>query len=178
MQTNLPDLPFPNYGDVVLAGLHSAVRESRRTYPRTDLAALTHWDSFGNDIHAAIQSATTHKSLIHSAFRIAAWTKKKNSVENEESIRSYANVALHAPVEQVAHKLGVHGSFISPGIIATIGAPDFSWVMGEEQPHPKLIVRINHASVFTVLLLTRTSTRVGRVQDLVGSRSAEPSCGP
>jgi hypothetical protein len=51
--------------------------------------------------------------------------------------------ALHAPVRAVLAMLGVEGRFTAPGggNSAIIGDPDFSWVMGHEQLHPKVVVR-------------------------------------
>jgi hypothetical protein len=150
MQTGLPDLPFPNYADAVLepGGFHSAVRASRRTHPRTDLAVLTHWDSFVDDIHQAIQSTTSRANLPHTPFSIEAWNNIEY-VENEASIRAHARSALHKPVEEVAHKLGISGRFRIPcGNTAIIGDPDFSWIMNAAQPHPKLIVRLSTTRIY------------------------------
>jgi hypothetical protein len=153
---NLPDLPFP-YGDAVCDSMHSTVRAVPHTYPRTNLNSLTHWDSFPDEIHNAIRSATTRKSLTCAAFNVSGWTDPEDLVvTNEETIRAHAAYALHIPVQNVARKLGIQGKFVSPGSgnSSVIGAPDFSWVMSGGQPHPKLIVSTVSAS--TVLLLTQS----------------------
>jgi hypothetical protein len=148
MQTSLPDLPFTNYGDAVLhvSGIRSAAKYSARTYPRTDLRTLTPWTSFPNDIHQAILSANTRAHLPSTPFDIRGWTTDM-VVRNEENIRTLATVALHIPAEDVLRKLGVHGSFDTPGggnSAIVVGDPDFSWVMSPEaQPHPKVIVCVS-----------------------------------
>ena len=166
MQTSLPDLPFTNYGDAVLdgSGIHSAAESSSRTYPsRTDLRTLTPWTSFPNDIHQAIlsESANTHAHLPSTPFDISGWTIA-TVVDNEESIRAHATVALHVPAEVVLRKLGVNGRFAMPGggNSAIVGDPDFSWVMspGAQRPHPKVIVCV---SVPTCVLVKPRWCRVG-----------------
>ena len=85
-------------------------------------------------------------------------------MDSEEEIRSYASFALHKPVEQVLEKLGVNGRFAPSGggNVAIVGDPDFSWVIPNAQPHPKLIVRV---SVTTCLLVKprwcRLNTNLG-----------------
>ena len=85
METNLPELPFTNYGKVELrpSATHSTAKLTPRTYPRTDLQTLTAWTSFPNDIHLAIQSATAHAGLSSTPFYIHASTMTR-FVENEE----------------------------------------------------------------------------------------------
>ena len=63
-------------------------------------------------------------------------------MENEEAIRAHAIYALHCPVEEVLNKLGVTGSFYlsGGGNTAIVGSPDFSWIMDDTRPHPKIIV--------------------------------------
>ena len=152
MQTSLPDLPFTNHGNAKLrpSGTHST---AKLAHPRTDLKTLTPWTSFPNDIHQVIQSATAHAHLSSTPFHIDAWTDTE-FVENEESLRSFANFALHKPVQKVLEKLGVNGWFASPGggNVAILGDPDFSWIMSTAQPHPKVIVRV---PVTTCLLLVK-----------------------
>jgi hypothetical protein len=91
-------------------------------------------------------------------------------VENEETIRAHAMFALHEPVTEVANSLGVNGNFYTPsgGNAAIIGAPDFSWVVDSAWPHPKLVVPYQPLHAYVLLL---KSTCVGRVQNVVGSRS-------
>jgi hypothetical protein len=76
-------------------------------------------------------------------FSIQAWTSTEY-VKSEDDICAHARFALHKPVEEVAHKLGVSGCLEDPhGNIAIIGEPNFSWVTSTAQPHPKLIVRVS-----------------------------------
>jgi hypothetical protein len=150
-----------NYGDAVLdaSGIHSAAKSGPRTCPRTDLQTLTPWTSFPDDIHQAILSATTAADLPPTPFDISGWTKT-TVVENEESIRAHARVALNVPVEEVLKRLGVKGRFVMPGggNSAIVGDPDFSWVMAPgTQPHPKVIVR---ASVPPCVLIKPPSCRL------------------
>jgi hypothetical protein len=153
MQTSLPDLPFTNYGKAELRPTHSTSKSTPRTYPRTDLHTLTPWTSFPNDIHQAIQSATARAHLPSTPFAIEVSTSTR-SVENEESIRTHATVALHEAVEKVLERLGVNGWFAMPGggNVAMVGDPDFSWIMSHTQPHPKVIVRL---SVTTCVLVVK-----------------------
>ena len=143
MQTNLPDLPFTNYGKAELApfGTHSSAQANPRKFPRTDLEALRHWTSFPNEIDQAIRSATTHANLSSAPFTIDA-PKRTRIVKNEEAIRAHASYTLHSPVEEVLNMLGVTGSFelSGGGNIAIVGSPDFSWIMDDTRPHPKIIV--------------------------------------
>ncbi|KAF8229656.1 hypothetical protein L208DRAFT_1479798 [Tricholoma matsutake] len=138
MQTSLPDLPCLDYGDAVLnaSGIHSAAKSGPQKDPRTDLQTLTPWTSFLNDIHQAIL-ATTHAHLLPTTpFHISGWTIA-TIVENKESIRTHAKVALHVLAEVVLRRLGVNGHFTMPG-----GDPNFSWVMSPgAQPHPKVIYK-------------------------------------
>ena len=66
-------------------------------------------------------------------------------MKSEEKLRAHAGFALHEPVEDVLKLLGVVGSFDEPGYgnPALIGDPDYSWIMSEEQRHPKLVVRVS-----------------------------------
>ncbi|KAF8345189.1 hypothetical protein F5887DRAFT_1061817 [Amanita rubescens] len=142
MQTSFPDLPFTNHGDLNLKPTHSTPSSTPRTYPRTDLQTLRAWESFPDDIHHAIRSATDSAHLSSTPFHIGAFTDPE-SVANEESIRAYAKFALHKPVREVLQKLGVNGDFESPGggNPVIVGSPDFSWIVSPEcPPHPKLIV--------------------------------------
>ena len=155
MQTSLPDLPFPDYGDAVPAasGIHSASKSSPRRHPRTDLQTLTPWTSFSNDIHQAIL-ATTHAHLLPTTpFHVNGRTWN-TVVENELRIHVHATVALLEPAEDVLRRLGVNGRFVMPGggNSAIVGDPDFSWITssGTQRPHPKVIVRV---SVPTCVLL-------------------------
>ena len=86
MQTSLPDLPFPDYGDAVLdpSGIHSSAKSGPPTYPRTDLQTLTPWTSFPNDIHQAIL-ATTDAQLLPTPFHINCRTWN-TIVESEPKI--------------------------------------------------------------------------------------------
>jgi hypothetical protein len=172
MTTSLPDLPFPNYGNIELepGGFHSNVRTSCWTYPRTDLATMIPWTTFPGDVHQAIVSATARAGLAPTPFPISAWGEKRY-VENESKIHSHAQYALHEPVEQVVNRLEVRGRFVSPGSgnTAIIGDPDFSWIMGPAQQHPKLIVRVSNTSCHCVHIanafhLCRSSTRPGGQQ--------------
>jgi len=74
-------------------------------------------------------------------------------VESEEKIRTHATVALHEAVEKVLEKLGMNGWFALPGgNVGIVGDPDFSWIMSNTQPHPKVIVRL---SVTTCVLVVK-----------------------
>ncbi|KIM90450.1 hypothetical protein PILCRDRAFT_59694 [Piloderma croceum F 1598] len=141
MKTNLPDFPFTNYAKAELNpfGTHSSAKSSARKYPRTDLKTFTHWASFPEDIHRAVQSATTRANLHSTPFTVEAPTKTM-FVENEEKLRAHAVFALHNPVEEVLDKLGVKGMFTMPGSrnVAIVGDLDFSWVTNT-QSHPKVI---------------------------------------
>jgi hypothetical protein len=145
MQTSFPDLPFTDHGNSQLRpfGTRSTAKSTPRTYPRTDLKTLTPWTSFPNDIHQAIQAATADANLSSAPFPIGAWTDAE-FVNSEESLRSFANFALHKPVQKVLEKLGVNGWFTPPGggNVAIVGDPDFSWIMSTAQQHPKVIVRV------------------------------------
>jgi hypothetical protein len=57
---------------------------------RTDLKTLTPWTSFPNDIHQAIQSATTRARLPSTPFTIEVSTKTR-FVENEERVRTLSS---------------------------------------------------------------------------------------
>ena len=146
MITSFPDLPFTDYGDALLnPAFRSAAKSTDSTpqaYPRTDLDILTPWISFPTDIHEAIQSSTKRANLSPAPFPIPLLPKER-VVANEEGLRSHAMVELHEPVVEVLKVLGVQGEFVLPGSgnVAIIGDPDFSWVKGSEQPHPKVIVR-------------------------------------
>jgi hypothetical protein len=143
LETSFPDLPFMNHGDMSLkpSGTHSFAGSTPRAYPRTDLQTLRDWESFPNDVHRAILSATARASAQSTPFRIRAWTDSE-FVANEERIRAYATVMLHKPVEDALAKLGMNGEFESPagGNRAIVGSPDFSWIVSPGQPHPKLVV--------------------------------------
>src|SRR5262245_38975087 len=140
----LPELPFTTYGDADLDpnGPRSDARSTPRRYPRTDLQNLTPWTSFCSDIHGAIQSATIRSCLPSTSFNIDSF-QGQAIVASEEEIRGHAMSALHAPVRGVMAKLGVQGRFTAPGggNSAVVGDPDYSWVMGFAQPHPKVVVR-------------------------------------
>ena len=151
MQTTLPDLPFVNYGKASFnPAFHSSTKTGPRRYPRTDLTALNVWTSFPNDIHRVIESATARANIsANSPFTVGV-SSKTRIVKTEEKIRAHAMVELHERVEEIVKKLGVVGCFDEPGggNAAIIGDPDFSWVQGNVQPHPKLVVRINYFIIF------------------------------
>jgi hypothetical protein len=144
MQTTLPDLPFTGYGDATTPIFHSSASASPRKYPRTDLKTLIPWTSFIDDVHQAIQSATALVELSSTPFTIGS-PPRTRVVKSEEKLRAHAGFALHEPVEDVLKLLGVVGSFDEPGCgnPALIGDPDYSWIMSEEQRHPKLVVRVS-----------------------------------
>jgi hypothetical protein len=144
MQTTLPDLPFIGYGDATTPTFHSFASANPRKYPRTDLKTLTPWTSFVDDVHQAVQSATALAKLSSAPFKIGN-TPRRRVVKSEEKLRGHAAFALHEPVEDVLKVVGVVGSFDESGSgnPALIGDPDFSWIMGEEQRHPKLVVRVS-----------------------------------
>lgn len=167
MQTTLPDLPFSDYGKAELhtSGIHSSIKTTPRTHPRTDLQTFTPWTSFPEDIHQAIQSAAPNAD--NTPFEIEA-SKRTRIVKNEEGIRAHAIVTLHEPVEQVVKMLGVTGSFelSGGGNTAIVGSPDFSWIMdSKDQPHPKLIASVSSyyfmCISYCVLNICRLSTRLG-----------------
>lgn len=140
MQTHLPDLPYVNYGKAVPDSLHSSARANPRAHPRTDLEELVHWDSFPDEIHGAIQTAS--HDLTSEAFDIPGFTCD-TIVECEEMIRAHAVCALHTPVAKVVNKLGLKGKFRAPasGNTSIVGSPDFSWIIDPLNiPHPILVV--------------------------------------
>lgn len=146
METSLPELPFSDYGEAEIdpSGVHSSVKASPRTHPRTDLETLTPWVSFLNDVHQVI-STTARAKLTPDPFKI--WVLGlKTYVQNEEDIRTHAKFAFHKPVETVVQMLGVQGKFVTSGggNTAIIGSPDFLWIMNTStQPHPKVVVRVH-----------------------------------
>jgi hypothetical protein len=164
MQTSFPDLPFTNHGSMGLnpSGTRSFTGSTPRAYPRTDLQTLRPWESFPNDIHHAIQTASTHSST---SFHVSAWTGPE-FVANEEDIRSCAKFMLHRPVKEVLEKLGINGEFESPGggNRAIVGSPDFSWITSRGQPHPKLVVRVSATTFSLVKPLCRLNTKLGGQQ--------------
>ena len=168
MQTCLlPDLPYINYGKALPSPPCSSAKANSRTYPRTYLDTLIHWDSFPNDVHNAIHSAMTQLDLSSEPFHIRGLTEN-TFVEGEEKIRAHAIYALHRPVERVVTKLGLEGAFLNPGSgnTAIVGSPNFSWITDPvKKPHPKLVV-----SFSLTICIHISSFCVGRVQTLVGSR--------
>ena len=74
MQTSLPDLPFMNHGDLNLEQTHITLSSAPRASPRTDLQTLRAWESFPDDIHRAIRSATDSAHLSSTPFHIGAYT--------------------------------------------------------------------------------------------------------
>jgi hypothetical protein len=59
--------------------------------------------------------------------------------------------ALHTPVQEVVNKLGLQGTFRTPGSgnTAIVGSPDFSWIIDALNiPHPILVV----SSLFTICI--------------------------
>lgn len=143
MQTSFPDLPFRDYGEALLhPDFHSATEATPRACLSTDLETLIHWDAFPVEIHNAIQSAAQRAHLSSVPFSLGISPIKSN-VTNEEDLRAHAKYQMHVPVEEVSKMLGLKGGFIPAGAgdVAMMGDPDFSWIMGPEQPHPKLIVR-------------------------------------
>jgi hypothetical protein len=99
-------------------------------------------------------------------------SSKTRSVKTEEKIRAHAMVELHEGVEEVVNMFGVVGSFDEPGggDAAIIGDPDFSWVMGGAQSHPKLVVCVS-TTLYDFLL----NSGVGEIQGVVGSGSCRSS---
>jgi hypothetical protein len=167
MQTSLPDLPFTNYGKAELrpscVHIHSYSESTPRTYPRTDLETLTPWTSFPNDIHRAIQSATTRAGLPSTPLHLGGYTET-TLVTNEEAIRAHAMFALHVVVQKLMQRFGIDGYFGMPsgGHTAIVGDPDFLWV-SDIAPHPKLIVStcISICVPVVNIRLSRLSTRRG-----------------
>jgi hypothetical protein len=165
LETSFPDLPFTNHGDMSLkpSGTHSFAGSTPRASPRTDLQTLRAWETFPDDVHCAIQSATDSTHLSSTSFHISAWTGP-TFVANEERIRGCAMFMLHQPVEEVLEKLGINGEFESPASRnrAIVGSPDFSWIVSVGQPHPKLIVRVPATISFLVKpCWCRLNTRLG-----------------
>jgi hypothetical protein len=156
LETSFPDLPFMNHGNMSLkpSGTHSFAGSTPWAYPRTDLQTLRAWESFPDEIHRAIQSATASSHLSSTSFYVGAWTGSK-FVANEEVIRSCAMFMLHQPVEEVLGKLGINGEFELPasGNHAIVGSPDFSWIASPGQPHPKLIVCVPGYQLLLLCLL-------------------------
>jgi hypothetical protein len=135
MQTSLPELPFTNYGRAQLdpCGFHSLGETTPHSHLRTDLETLVPWTSFPNDIHLAIQCATTRSQLPLSPFSISGgiWSI---IVETEENIRAHATYTLHISVEEVVKKFGMKGRFaLTGGSAPVVGDPDFLWVVGRTQ---------------------------------------------
>lgn len=173
MQTSLPNLPFANFGQAVLnPGFRSSAKTHPQTYPRTDLTTLCPWTSFPNDIHQVIQSATDHANLSSAPFTVGV-TPKTRSVKTEEKIRAHAMGELHELVEEVVNMLGVMGCFDEPGggNGSIIGDPDFSWVMGAAQPHPKLVVEYKAWWVADLVDLPAAFT--GTRNDLLSQQSLD-----
>jgi hypothetical protein len=143
MQTTLPDLPFTGYGDATTPTTHSSASANPRIYPRTDLKTFIPWTSFIDDVHQAVQSATALTGLSSAPFTIGSLPRTR-VVKSKEKLREHAGFALHEPVEDVLKLLGVVGSFdeLGCGNPTLIGDPDYSWIMSEEQRHPKLVVRV------------------------------------
>ncbi len=86
----------------------------------------------------------TNHDLTSKVFDIDGWTGN-TIVESEEKIRAHAIFALHTPVESVVNKLGLQGTFRTPGSgnTAIVGSPDFSWIIDELNiPHPILVVSL------------------------------------
>ena len=143
MQTSLPDLPFKNYGKAELcpSGVHSSSKLTRLTYPSTDLETFTPWTSFPDDIHYAIQFATTRAGLPSTPLHLGGYTGT-TVVTNEEDIRTHAMFALHVIVQNMMKGFGIDGRFQSLGrghAAKVVGNPDFSWI-SDTAPHPKLII--------------------------------------
>ena len=167
MQTSLPDLPFTNYGKAELRSsrvhTHSSSKSTPRTYPRTDLETLTPWTSFPNDIHPAIQSATTRAGLPPTPLHLEGYTGT-TFVTNEEAIRAHAMFALHVVVQNLMQRFGIDGYFEMPssGYTAIVGDPDFLWT-SDIAPHPKLIVSMCISACVPAvnIRLSRLSTRRG-----------------
>jgi hypothetical protein len=144
MQSSLPNLPYTNYGDAEPFFFRSSsVETSPRAYPRTDLATLTHWTSFIDEVDQAINSAVNLVHVPLTTFTIGA--SMASRVNDEEAVRSHAMVSLLGPVAHVVQMLGVQGFFYTSSGTATIGSPDFLWITDEQRPHPKLIVRVSTA---------------------------------
>ena len=160
MQTSFPDLPFI-HGDVTVSPIHSNASSIGRAYPKTDLRTLRAWESFPDEIHGAIQSATASAHLSSTPFHIMAFTAPE-SVGDEEGIRAYAKYALHRPVREVLQKLGVNGNFVSPtgGQAAVVGSPDSLWIVGDELSYPKLIVCVP-ATTSLLVVKPRRCTKPG-----------------
>lgn len=154
-----------NYGQALLSpDFHSSTKT--RTYP-----TLRSWTSFPNDVHQVIQSATNRLNLPPSPFTVGV-SSKTRLVKAEEKIRAHAMVELHERVEDVVHMLGVVGCFDEPGSGAPIiGDPDFSWVMGRVQPHPKLVVE--YKAWWVADLLDLPGAFAGTRRDILSRQSLE-----
>jgi len=70
MQSSLPNLPYINYGDLEPDFFRSSIKTSPRAYPRTDLATLTHWTSFIDEVDQAINSAANLVNAPLTTFKI------------------------------------------------------------------------------------------------------------
>ncbi|KIL68390.1 hypothetical protein M378DRAFT_71243 [Amanita muscaria Koide BX008] len=172
METSLPDLPFTHCGQALLSpDFHTSTKTAPRTYPRTDLTALRSWISFPDDVHQVIQSATNRVNLPSTPFTVGV-SSKTRFVKTEEKIRAHAMVELHERVEDVVHMFGVVGCFDEPGSGAPIiGDPDFSWVMGRVQPHPKLVVE--YTAWWVADLLDLPAAFAGTRCDILSRQSLE-----
>jgi len=122
---------------------HSSVKTDHRTYPRTDLAHFTPWDTFESEIHHAITTRMTAMNISPDIeYDIGLMPMKQQIVENEEDVRYEARAQLHNLVEVVLGILGIDGRFARSGSgnIQIVGDPDFSWLRNPTK-HPKVVVR-------------------------------------
>ena len=144
MQTNLPDLPFPYIDIQVLPDYpKSLVKTSPRTYPRSDLTSLGLWTSFATEIHQAIEAAIVQSNSVPGMpLTVGNQIRMPTVVATKEELCVHTNIVLHQAVKSVLMELGIEGRFAlsGGGNIAIIGNPDFSWVQGSNQQHPKLVV--------------------------------------
>ena len=127
MRASLPDLPFMNYGRAELrpSFVPSSSQKNPRSHPKTDLETLTPWTSFPDDIHHAVQSATTRAGLPPAPLDVRGYTDT-TLVTNEEEIHAHAMFALHVVVQNVMKRFGVDGYFELAECTAIVGDPNFS----------------------------------------------------
>lgn len=142
VKTVFPTLSYKPMGFTWSQDTHSSVQTDHRTYPRTDLARFTPWDTFESEIHQAITTRMTAMNISSDIeYDIGLMPIKRRIVENEEDVRYEVRAQLHDFVEEVLRILGIDGRFARSGAgnIQIVGDPDFSWVRNPTK-HPKVVV--------------------------------------
>ena len=113
-----------------------------RTSPTIDLGTLAPFTSFPNDMHQAIQSATT-RALASDTFEHQC-LDKVNHYEGRGRDPCPRNSRITSSSRTGGGDVWAKGRFVlSGGNVATVGDPDFSWAVSSAQPNPKVIVCIS-----------------------------------